>query len=93
MVWILGPLSGLFVAPVVGYMSDGCKSNLGKRRPFVLAGAAGGFVGLFLLAFAGEFGNNALVIAVFAFGLMDVAVNVTSNPGVFANLCNIGNAI
>ena len=32
----LGPLLGFFLVPVIGRMSDQCRSSLGRRRPFIL---------------------------------------------------------
>ena len=37
-VFLAGPLSGLIVQPLVGVLSDGCKSRLGRRRPFMIGG-------------------------------------------------------
>jgi hypothetical protein len=37
-VFLAGPLSGLIVQPLVGVLSDGCKSRLGRRRPFIIGG-------------------------------------------------------
>lgn len=37
-VFLAGPLSGLIVQPLVGVLSDGCKSSLGRRRPFIIGG-------------------------------------------------------
>lgn len=37
-VFLAGPLSGLIVQPLVGVLSDGCKSRLGRRRPFIISG-------------------------------------------------------
>lgn len=38
-IWILGPVTGILVAPVVGVLSDRCMSPLGRRRPFIAFGA------------------------------------------------------
>lgn len=38
-IWALGPISGMAVAPIVGSVSDRCTSRLGRRRPFILGGA------------------------------------------------------
>eukprot|EP01084_Bolivina_argentea_P104512 187123_1 len=38
--WILGPISGLILQPMIGVFSDHCESSSGRRRPFFLAGAA-----------------------------------------------------
>ncbi|KAI0424985.1 major facilitator superfamily domain-containing protein [Xylaria sp. FL1042] len=63
LVWIAGPITGTLVQPYVGMLSDGCRVPWGRRKPFVLGGAAatsfaymflawireivGGFLGLF----------------------------------------------
>lgn len=40
-VWMAGPLAGLFVQPYVGIRSDNCRLSWGKRRPFMAIGALG----------------------------------------------------
>ncbi|KIW09335.1 hypothetical protein, variant [Verruconis gallopava] len=40
-VWVVAPLSGVFVQPYVGLLSDQCQLSWGRRRPFILAGAVG----------------------------------------------------
>jgi len=37
--WIAGPVSGLLVQPVIGYMSDKTWNRLGRRKPYFLVGA------------------------------------------------------
>ena len=37
--WIAAPLTGLLVQPLVGYLSDRTWSGMGRRRPYLLAGA------------------------------------------------------
>lgn len=37
--WLAGPLAGLIVQPVVGFLSDNCTHPLGRRRPFIIVGA------------------------------------------------------
>lgn len=54
LVWIAGPLSGVLVQPYVGLKSDNCRMRLGKRRPFVIGGAAATVVSLMVLAWARE---------------------------------------
>ena len=49
-VWIAGPLTGTLVQPYIGIRSDNCHSPWGKRKPFMVFGAAGTII--FLLALA-----------------------------------------
>jgi solute carrier family 45 protein 1/2/4 len=54
LVWIAGPLSGVLVQPYVGLKSDNCRLRWGKRRPFIIGGAAATIVSLMVLAWAKE---------------------------------------
>lgn len=53
-VWIAGPLSGTLVQPYIGVRSDNCRISWGKRKPFMLAGAAATIVTLMALAWVQE---------------------------------------
>lgn len=50
LVWIAGPLTGTLVQPYVGMLSDNCRVSWGKRKPFMLGGAAATMVSLMVLA-------------------------------------------
>ncbi|PVI07599.1 hypothetical protein DM02DRAFT_637851 [Periconia macrospinosa] len=54
LVWIAGPLSGTLVQPYVGMKSDNCRIRWGRRRPFILGGAAATIFSLMVLAWARE---------------------------------------
>ena len=53
-VFVAGPLSGLIVQPLVGVLSDACKSPLGRRRPFMIVGCIVSSVAVLLLGWAAE---------------------------------------
>lgn len=59
-VWIAGPLSGALVQPYVGIMSDNCRVAWGKRKPYMVAGAAATMVALVALAWAKEIVSGVL---------------------------------
>ncbi|KAF2434845.1 hypothetical protein EJ08DRAFT_581345 [Tothia fuscella] len=40
-VWIVAPLCGVLIQPYVGILSDNCECPWGRRKPFILIGAAG----------------------------------------------------
>lgn len=61
-VWIAGPLSGVLVQPYVGIKSDRCRSRFGKRRPFMVGGAAATIVSLMILAWTREIVGGTLGI-------------------------------
>ncbi|KAI9500172.1 hypothetical protein GGI25_002531 [Coemansia spiralis] len=54
LVWMAGPLSGLLIQPVIGRFSDRCASKLGRRRPFILGGAAFVVASVVTIAYAKE---------------------------------------
>lgn len=54
LVWIAGPLSGTLVQPYVGMLSDNCRIRWGKRKPFMIGGAAATIVSLMALAWTKE---------------------------------------
>ncbi|KOX68927.1 Membrane-associated transporter protein [Melipona quadrifasciata] len=49
LVWALSPLIGFFVTPILGSLSDRCRSKYGRRRPFILLLALGVLIGLILV--------------------------------------------
>ena len=59
-VWIAGPLSGTLVQPYVGIRSDNCRVSWGKRKPFMLAGAAATIISLVALAWTREIVRGVL---------------------------------
>ena len=73
--WIAGPVTGLLVQPIVGFLSDRTWNRLGRRRPYFLAGALLSACALVALPNSG-----VLWLAVPAFWLLDVALNVSMEP-------------
>ncbi|MFI2742927.1 MFS transporter [Zhouia sp. PK063] len=80
--WIVAPLTGLIVQPIIGYYSDKTWTRLGRRRPFFLTGAILAAVGLVLMPKANLFiailpplwvGAGMLMI-------MDASFNVAMEP-------------
>ncbi|CAJ2506916.1 Uu.00g081020.m01.CDS01 [Anthostomella pinea] len=54
LVWIAGPITGTLVQPYVGMLSDNCRVPWGKRKPFILGGAAATASALMFLAWIRE---------------------------------------
>lgn len=80
--WIVAPLTGLFVQPVIGYYSDKTWTRLGRRRPFFLVGAIMASVGLILMPNAEMFTTilPALWIGAGMLTIMDASFNVAMEP-------------
>lgn len=80
--WLAGPISGLLMQPLVGHFSDNCTSSLGRRRPFLIAGAVFTSGALLLFsnaqAIAGE--SAAPALAVFSFFLLDFSIQAIQAP-------------
>ncbi|KAK4538312.1 hypothetical protein CDCA_CDCA17G4337 [Cyanidium caldarium] len=89
MVWLVGPLAGLVVQPVVqpvvGVLSDQCESRHGRRRPFIVGGAAVETVGMLLLLLFGT-GESVsrrwlgMAMAFAGFTLVSIAHNTIQGP-------------
>ncbi|KAI3400953.1 hypothetical protein diail_1161 [Diaporthe ilicicola] len=62
LVWIAGPLSGTLVQPYVGMLSDDCRVSWGKRKPFMLGGAAATIVSLMLLSWTKDIVGGFLTL-------------------------------
>ncbi len=73
--WIAGPVTGLLVQPIIGYLSDRTWGRLGRRRPFFLLGAVLSTIALVLLP-----NSSLLWVAVPSFWLLDLALNITMEP-------------
>lgn len=73
--WLAGPVTGLLVQPIIGAMSDRTWNRWGRRRPFFMAGALLSALALIVLPNAG-----VLWLAVAAFWMLDVSVNVAMEP-------------
>lgn len=73
--WIAAPLTGLLVQPIIGHLSDKTWNPLGRREPYLLAGAILAAAALFLMPNA-----PALWIAAGTLWIMDAALNITMEP-------------
>ena len=62
LVWIAGPITGTIVQPYVGMLSDNCRLSMGKRKPFMLGGAAATMVSMMCLAWTRELVSGSLTL-------------------------------
>jgi len=86
-VWILGPISGLVMAPLVGAWSDRSRSRYGKRRPFIVVGTIVSVCALAVFCQAPQVATwfsaedpdalhrAQLIVAIVSFGVLDFALN------------------
>ena len=81
--WILPPLMGMLVQPIVGSLSDKTWTRFGRRIPYLFVGAAIAVAVMCLLPNAGSFGMTvsvALIFGLFALMLLDTSLNMAMQP-------------
>ena len=73
--WLAAPLTGLFVQPIVGNLSDYTWNSLGRRRPYFLFGAILAFMALILMPHCSN-----LWMAAGLLWILDTSANVSMVP-------------
>ena len=81
--WILPPLMGLLVQPIVGMMSDRTWNRFGRRLPYLILGATIAVIVMCLLPNAGSFQftvSSAILFGLIALMLLDTSINMAMQP-------------
>ncbi len=82
--WLVAPVTGLIVQPIIGHMGDNTWSPLGRRKPYFLIGAVLCAIGLVMLPNAASatqmMAANVLLLAVIFLAMMDASINVAMEP-------------
>lgn len=80
--WIIPPLMGLIVQPIVGHYSDKTWTRFGRRKPYFLVGSLLAAIGLILMPQAGIFTAilPALWIGAGFLMVMDASFNIAMEP-------------
>lgn len=83
--FLLPPLLGMFVQPLLGKYSDSTWTRWGRRIPYLIVGAPITVIVMVLLPFTGSFGfgygsMTALIYAAIAIAVMDLFSNVCLAP-------------
>ncbi len=81
--WILPPLMGIVVQPLVGAASDRTWNRFGRRLPYLLLGAAVAIIVMCLLPNAGGFGLSvagAMIFGFVALMFLDTSINMAMQP-------------
>ncbi|QOW08854.1 SLC45 family MFS transporter [Kaistella flava (ex Peng et al. 2021)] len=83
--WLVAPITGLLVQPIIGHMGDNTWSEKwGRRKPYFLIGAVLCAVGLVFLPNAASvtamMGASVLLLAVIFLAMMDASINVAMEP-------------
>ena len=93
LIWLAGPFTGMVVQPLVGTISDKTKSPLGRRRPYLLAGALIAAVALWIFPNSASVSGllqkltginlpalTALFIAAIMIWVIDACINIAQGP-------------
>lgn len=87
--WILPPLMGMLVQPLVGKYSDKTWCSLGRRKPYLLVGAIIAVLVMAMLPNAGNFTftqslflglNAAMWFGLFSLMFLDTSINIAMQP-------------
>ena len=88
--WILPPLMGMIVQPLIGKWSDRTWTRMGRRKPYLLVGAIVAVLVMILLPNAGSLNlstasvflglNAAMWFGLFSLIFLDTSINVAMQP-------------
>ena len=81
--WILPPLMGILVQPIVGTLSDKTWTRFGRRIPYLFVGAAVAVLVMCLLPNSGSLGltiSAAMMFGLIALMFLDTSINMAMQP-------------
>ena len=81
--WILPPLMGILVQPIIGTLSDRTWCRFGRRIPYLFIGASVAVAVMCLLPNAGSFGmavGAAMVFGLISLMFLDTSINMAMQP-------------
>ena len=81
--WILPPLMGIIVQPLVGKWSDNTWTRFGRRIPYLFIGALVAVLVMCMLPNAGSFGltvSAAMIFGLVALMFLDTSINMAMQP-------------
>ena len=81
--WILPPLMGIIVQPIVGIFSDKTWTRFGRRIPYLFIGAVVAVFVMFMLPNAGSFGmsvQTAMIFGLASLMFLDTSINMAMQP-------------
>ena len=81
--WILPPLMGILVQPIVGTLSDKTWTRFGRRIPYLFVGAAVAVLVMCLLPNSGSLGltvGAAMMFGLIALMFLDTSINMAMQP-------------
>mgnify|MGYP000548394234 CR=1 FL=1 len=80
--WLVAPIMGLLIQPIVGSASDKTWNRLGRRNPYILAGGIAAAIGMLLMPNSATLANfiTPLFFGAMMLALMDASFNLAFQP-------------
>lgn len=81
--WLLPPVAGLIIQPIIGTLSDKTWCRFGRRLPYLILGAILAVIVMVLLPNAGSFHfavAGALIFGAVALMFLDLSINISMQP-------------
>lgn len=81
--WLLPPIAGLVIQPIIGTLSDRTWNRFGRRLPYLILGSVIAIIVMCLLPNAGSLHlavSGALIFGAFALMFLDLSINVSMQP-------------
>ncbi|MFC0875595.1 MFS transporter [Saccharicrinis sp. FJH2] len=80
--WLVAPVTGMIIQPIIGYYSDRTWNKLGRRRPYFLIGAILTSIALIMMPNAPHFAQYLapMFIGGGLLMIMDASINISMEP-------------
>lgn len=80
--WLVAPLTGMIVQPIIGFYSDKTWGRFGRRKPYIMVGTMLCCLALLLLPNSASFfqAKSALLIGAGMLMVMDASINIAMEP-------------
>jgi len=81
--WLLPPIAGLIIQPIIGTLSDRTWTRFGRRLPYLIVGALMAVIVMCLLPNAGSFHfavAGALIFGAISLMFLDLSINISMQP-------------
>jgi maltose/moltooligosaccharide transporter len=80
--WLVAPIMGLIIQPIVGAASDKTWNRLGRRNPYILAGGFAAAIGMLLMPNSATLASfiTPLFFGAMMLALMDASFNLAFQP-------------
>ena len=80
--WLVAPVMGLLIQPIVGSASDRTWNRIGRRNPYILLGGIAAAVGMLLMPNSATIASviTPLFFGAMMLALMDASFNVAFQP-------------